>query len=105
MSKIKNEQVTVPTGMEINDKDIVNSLLSTLKMLSKNYVTAATEASNENLFKEYKKRYDSISKLQRETFELLFRKGWYVLEEADGSKVGEKYNTLSKYFDDLNVEA
>ena len=104
MSKINNPEVEVPTGIEINDKDIVNSLLSTLKTQVKNYAVAMTEASNDLLYEEYKNIFEHVSELQRETFEVLFRNGWYVLEEADGAKVGEKYNTLAQSFDELEEE-
>lgn len=104
MSKIKNELVPLATGVELNEKDLVNSLLTTLKGMVKSYAVALTEASNECLFKEYKKQFDTFAKLQRETFETLFRNGWYMLEEADGAKVGEKYNTLNKTFTELEDE-
>lgn len=102
MSKIKNDLVPLATGPELNDKDIVNSLLTTLKNMTKNYAVALTEASNDCLYDEYKAEFDAISELQRETFEVLFRNGWFILEEADGAKVGEKYNTLNKTFTELD---
>ena len=104
MSKISNPKVEVPTGIEINDKDIVNSLLGTVKTLVKNYATAMTEASNDLLADEYKNAFAALADLQRETFELQFRNGWYELEEADGTKVGEKYNKLAQQFDELEEE-
>lgn len=102
--KINNPEVEVPTGVELNDKDVVNSLLSTLKTLVKNYSIAMTEASNDFLYEEYKTIFEKVADLQRETFTVLFRNGWYVLEEADGAKVGEKYNTLAQSFDELDEE-
>ena len=104
MSKINNPELEVPTGIEINDKDIVNSLLGTVKTLVKNYATAMTEASNDSLYQEYKNAFDDLAELQRETFEVQFRNGWYVLEEADGEKVGEKYNKLCQSFHELEEE-
>ena len=56
-NQIKNPKVEVPTGKTLNDKDYMNSLLSTLKELVKNYAIALTEASNENLYNEYKNGY------------------------------------------------
>ncbi len=104
MSKIQNTKVEVPKGIELNDKDIINLTLTTLKNFTKNYAVALTEASNDNLYKELKKQFDSISKLQREAFEIVFRNGWYVLEEADGAKVGEKFNQLNQCYIDLDYE-
>jgi len=37
MSKVANEKVEVPTGIELNDKDYCTCLLSTLKDMEKNY--------------------------------------------------------------------
>ena len=73
-----------------------------LKDMVKNYTVALTEASNESLYQEYKDMFDTYIDLQRETYELMFRKGWYVLEQAEGEKTGSKYNTLNQEFIDLN---
>lgn len=53
-NQISNPKVEVPTGIACNDKDYLNSLLSCLKEMSKNYVMAMTEASNESLFEKHK---------------------------------------------------
>ena len=47
-NEIKNEKVQVPNGIEMNDKDYLNSLLSCLKEMTKNFATAMTEASNDH---------------------------------------------------------
>lgn len=101
-NQIKNDKVNVPTGIALNDKDYINSLLSTLKELNKNYVLALTEASNEVLFNEYKNMFEQFNLLQREVFELMFKKGWYVLSKAENEKIIQKYDCLNKEFNDLN---
>ncbi len=101
-NQICNPKVEVPTGLNLNDKDYINSLLSTLKEMTKNYAVALTEASNENLYHEYKNMFDAYSLLQRDVYELMFRKGWYSLEEADSNKVSSKCQILSQEFTDLN---
>lgn len=101
-NQIKNEKVNVPTGKTLNDKDYMNSLLSSLKEIVKNYATALTEASNEFLYDEYKNMFDIYSKLQRDVYELMFRKGWYVLEVAEQNKINSKFQALSQEFTDLN---
>ena len=41
MSKgVKNSKTEVPCGICMNDKDYMNSILSSLKEMSKNYVVA-----------------------------------------------------------------
>ncbi len=102
-NQIKNPKVEVPTGKTLNDKDYMNSLLSTLKELVKNYAIALTEASNENLYNEYKNTFEIYSKLQRDVYELMFRKGWYVLEQAEENKIDSKFQTLKEEFNNLSM--
>ena len=101
-NEIKNIKVDVPTGISLNDKDYLNSLLSSLKEMSKNYTLSLTEASNEVLYNEYKLMFNDYISMQRDVYELMFRKGWYSLEEADSNKVSSKCQILSQEFTDLN---
>ena len=102
-NKITNPKTQTPTGIEMNDKDYITCLLTVLKEMSKNYTQAMTEASNEHLYKSYLSIFNEITKLQRETYELMFQFGWYQLEAADATKINEKYNTLSQEYQDLNL--
>ena len=101
-NEIKNPKVEVSKGIKLNDKDYMNSLLSCLKEMVKNYATILTETSNENLYQEYKKMFDNYSLLQRQVYEAMFRKGWYVLEKAENQKIQNKFQTLNQEFTDLN---
>lgn len=101
-NQICNPKVETPKGMTLNDKDYLSSLLSTLKQLVKNYAVSLTEASNETLYNEYKEMFDTYSSLQREAYEIMFRKGWYVIERSDTNKISNKYQTLNQEFIDLN---
>lgn len=99
---IQNKKVEVSKSIELNDKDYLNSINSTLKEMAKNYSVVLTEASNENLFKVYKKIFDNIITMQRQTFELIFENGWYTLEKAEKNKINNKFSTLNQEFIDLN---
>ena len=101
-NKISNEKVPVEDGIELNDKDYINSVLSTLKELVKNYAVSLTEASNEILYSKYKTMFDEYSSLQREVYEIMFRFGWYELEKSDNNKIDEKYNMLNQEFTKLS---
>ena len=101
-SQIKNPQIEVPNGINLNDKDYINSLLSDIKEMEKNLTIALTEASNEMLYQTYKKMFDNYALLQREIFELMFRKGWYILEKAESQKISNKYQLLTQEFNNLN---
>ncbi len=102
-NQVCNTEKQVPTGINLNEKDYINALLSSLKDMEKNYVIAMTEASNETLYNQYKTIFDSIASLQRDTYELMFRYGWYKLEKAEEQKINDKANTLSQELQDLNA--
>lgn len=102
-NQIQNQKIEVPSGIKLNDKDYLNSLLSCLKEMVKNYSVVLTEASNENLYNTYKTMFDKYINLQRELFELAFKKGWYVLETAEANKISNKYLTLNSEYTDLNI--
>lgn len=98
---VSNTKTEVPTGIALNDKDYVNCLLCSLKEMVKNYSIVLTEASNENLFNNYKETFDNYCKLQREVDELIFRNGWYTLEKAELQKMSNKVQMLSQEITDL----
>lgn len=101
-NQISNPKTEVPTGINLNDKDYITALLTCLKELVKNYTISLTEASNETLYQEYKKIFDTYLSLQREVYELMFRKGWYSLEKAETQKINSKYQMLNGEFNSLS---
>lgn len=101
-NKISNPKTEIPTGRELNDKDYVNCLLSSLKEIVKNYAVVMTEASNEELYTSYKSMFDNYLSMQREVYELMFRNGWYSLEKAEMQKIDSKIQMLSQEISDLD---
>ncbi len=100
--KIANPKVSVPKGIGLNDQDYMTILLSTLKAMVKDMTVALTEASNSELYKKYKNMFDNLIKLQRASYELMFKMGWYTLEEAKETKVSTLANDLQTQLNDLN---
>lgn len=103
-NKISNSKTQTPTGIQMNDKDYITCLLTLLKDITKNYTIAMTEASNEHLYQSYHSVFQKLINLQRETFEVMFQKGWYELEKAEANKINQKYQTLSQEYQDLEIE-
>ena len=101
-NQIKNIKVEVPKGTNFNDKDHMDSTLSCLKGMCKNYCVALTEASCENLYNKYMEMFLEYSKMQREVYEAMFIRGWYTLEKADTEKLNNKYQILNQELTDLN---
>lgn len=91
-NKIANPKKEVLQGILLNDEDYMTILLNNLKCLTKNMAISLTESSNSELYKEYKNMFDNIIKHQRAAYELMFKFGWYTLEEAEKKKI----ETLSK---------
>ncbi len=102
-NQISNTKVEVSKGISLNEKDYITCLNSTLKNMTKNYAVAMTEASNESLYEIYRDIFERISTLQREVYEIMFRKGWYVLEKSEVNKINTKYQTLQQEYSDLNA--
>ena len=81
-NQISNQKVEVPNVTGLNDKDYITSLILCLKEMSKNYVIAMTEASDKSLYEKYSIIFNQIINLQRETYEVMFRKSWYTLGKS-----------------------
>ncbi len=101
MEKIENPETKVLKGMELNDKDYLTLLLTSLKDIEKNYVIAMTEASNEYLYKQLEEVFLQIADFQREVYEVMFQNGWYKLETVDTLKLNNKLETLNQELSDL----
>ena len=56
------------------------------------------------IFQSYFNTFKEISSLQRETYELMFKNGWYSLEKENNNKISEKIQILSQEYQDLNLE-
>lgn len=100
-NKISNPKTEVPETKEMNDKDYITTILSIEKAMVKDYAVALTEASNNDLYEDYCDMFNDVSNLQREIYNLMFRKGWYCLEKADQNKITQKLNMLEQEFQQL----
>ena len=69
MSKIENTKMEVPDGINMNDEDMLNSLLEIEKNMSVNLTIALNEASNETLYEHLFDSFETIKDLQRDLFE------------------------------------
>ena len=102
-NKISNTKQEVENTINMNDKDYANKLLSCLKEMTNNYSVALTEASNETLYNKFKDMFLKYSMMQRNIFEMMFRKGWYELEKVEVNKLNEKFNMLNTEFDSIRT--
>lgn len=84
-------------GPEMNDRDLVNDILSTEKYLAAGYNTAVNEASGRNLFQTQLQMLTEVHQAQRDVFDLMQKKGWYKTEAADANKTTQKTQQFSNY--------
>ena len=99
--KVSNPKLEVKEGLNLNDKDYMTNLLSTLKAMVKDMTVALTEASNSKIYSEYKNMYEELLKLQRASYELMFKLGWYTLEETTQNKKEVIEKELQTQLDNL----
>lgn len=95
-NKISNPKTEVPSTTTMNDKDYITTILTLEKAIVKDYAIALTEASNNELYNDYFDMFNDVSELQREVYDLMFRKGWYSLEVAEDGKINQKIDCLTK---------
>ena len=100
-NKVSNPKTEVPQTNEMNDKDYITAMLLIEKSMLKNYAVSLTEASNDDLYNDYYDMFDDVANMQREIYNLMFKKGWYELEAADTSKISQKVNTLNEELSQL----
>lgn len=103
-NKISNPKTEVPNTTEMNDKDYITTILGMEKQIVKDYAVAMTEASNDDLYNDYHDMFDDASELQREIYNLMFKKGWYCLEMAEDNKIMQKIETLKQEIPQLSQE-
>lgn len=77
-------------------KDYLADVLEMEKNMVVNYAISLNEASCDNLYKEYHKQFDDISKYTKLLFNICYNNGFYNLEEATNSKIKQEYNKLKQ---------
>lgn len=103
-NEISNPKTEVEKGLTLTDKDYIESVLTVCKDLEKNLVVAMTEASHEEYYEKIHEMFEDIAELQRDTYELYFKKGWFIIEKEDESKLTKKYNMLQQELTDLGID-
>lgn len=99
---LKNNKTAVKKGKKMNDEDILNDILISMKHLVSSYGIAVNEASNKSIYKLFNTLLNNSSKLQAELFDISFKKGWYTIETADNKKIDNAYNKFNSCLKDID---
>ena len=98
---LKNTKTTVKKGKKLNDEDILNDILISMKHLVSSYAIGLNEASNKNIYKLFSSLLNNSSKLQAELFDMSFKKGWYTIETAEDKKIDNAYKKYNNSLKDI----
>ncbi|MDF2947716.1 MAG: Coat domain protein [Bacillales bacterium] len=96
-NKIQNPEQQIDKGPEMNDRDFINDILATEKWLGNGYSIAQNEASHRALNTDIQNLYTETHQCQQDLYQLMFRKGWYGLEQVDQNKVQEVHSQFTGY--------
>lgn len=84
-------------GPEMNERDYANDLLATEKYLMDNIALFTREASNETLSSSVFQILQETHSAQRNIFNLMFKKDWYKLTEAQPQEIQQTIQQFSNY--------
>jgi spore coat protein CotF len=96
-NKIQNPESAVPKTPQMNDRDYINDVLSYEKYMTDSYSKALNEASHDTLYQDLLSIYNDTQNMQRELYNMMFKKGWYALEAAEASKIQQTYQQFTNY--------
>jgi len=82
---------------QMNDRDFLNDCLATEKYITNAYSIALNEASHEALYQDLLSIYTEAQNEQRQLYNLMFKKGWYKLEQEDQQKLQQKHQQFYNY--------
>ncbi|WP_181349567.1 spore coat protein [Thalassobacillus sp. CUG 92003] len=99
--KIQNPETSVPKTPEMNERDFINDQLTTEKYMTSAYNVALNEASNAQLYQDLVTIFKETQDCQRNLYNLMFKNGWYSLEQAQQSKIQQAYQQFSGYKNQL----
>jgi len=84
-------------GPEMNDRDRLNDVLLTAKYLTDSFNVAVREASHNTLHQDMLTILNETHQAARQTFDLMFQKGWYKVEAEQQQKLDQAYQQFNNY--------
>ena len=96
-NQVSNPKTSVPKTPAMNDRDFINDMLATEKYMTAAYSTALNEMSHDGLYEDIRSIFNETQDCQRELYNLMFKNGWYKLEEEETQKVQQKLQQFYNY--------
>ena len=79
----------------MNDKELFEDLLLTVKGGSDLYLHGTIESSTQNIHCTFDKALTDSLKMQNEIYSKMSQKGWYPSEQADQNKINQARQRFS----------
>lgn len=79
----------------MNDKELFEDLLLSVKGGSDLYLHGTIESSTQNIHSTFDKALTDSLKMQNEIYSKMSQKGWYPSEQADQNKINQARNKFS----------
>ncbi|WP_071460665.1 spore coat protein [Bacillus massilinigeriensis] len=95
--KIQNPETKVEKNPQMNDRDFINDVLTTEKYMTGAYSTTLNELSHDSLYQDITSIFNETQDAQRSLYNLMFKKGWYSIEAADGQKLQQSHQQFQGY--------
>ncbi len=99
--KIQNPKIQIPTTTDMTDQDYITDMLSTEKYITVSYSIAEHEASHESYYQVIHQANNESSQMQRDLYEMMFKKGLYSLTATDPNQLQQSYQQHKGYENQL----
>ncbi|WP_440896202.1 spore coat protein [Amphibacillus sp. Q70] len=96
-SKVQNPETPVEKTPQLNDRDIINDFLATEKYMTNGYSTALNECSNHTYYENLLQIFTETQNQQRHLYNLMFKNGWYSLDQADQQQINQAAEQFTGY--------
>lgn len=85
----------------MNEKDLMNDLLTTEKQVISAYSVGITESSCTNLRNTLINNFRSAQDIQYKIFDAMKQKGWYTTKDAPDNDVNQAKNQATQMMNEL----
>jgi len=84
-------------GPEMNERDRINDVLSSVKQMTVGYTIGLNEMQNPKLHQDIQNILNDTHLAQKQIFDVMFQKGWYKMNAADQQEISQAHSQFSQY--------
>jgi len=84
-------------GPEMNDRDRINDVLSSVKQMTVGYTIGLNEMQKPQLHQDIQNVLNDTHLMQQQIFDAMFQKGWYKMKAADQQEITQARTQFNSY--------